>query len=189
MPEASADSECLACRGEVRVLEEQLRRRSEFSRSFAERNDRSFTSALGVLPLLDWGENRLRSLYAVSNHTCGCGRAVSFPTVLFTVQGRPLPLLDVANYGVQLRLHLHLLVPGSPMSWTAFTPFSGVFPLFGALRRYWGRFVWIRGQLVMMGYPARSQRHPHITHSMSLYIRSRIRGILRYAPLEVVGSL
>ena len=54
-------------------------------------------------------------------------------------------------HGLRLRLFLHLVIPGNPMSWSARTPFSGVFPLFGMPRRYWGRFVWIRGDLLFMG--------------------------------------
>ena len=185
MPESSEDQECLACQGEIRVLRELLRRRSESSRAFANRGDRGYESALGVLPLLDWSENRLRSMYSVGNHSCGCGRSVSMPIVLFTPSARQLPIADVRGQGVQLRLFLHLLLPGSPMSWVARAPFSGVFPLFGLLRRFWGRFVLIRGELSFLGFPPRSCRHVLVRHSLSLSVRSRHRGVLRYAPVDV----
>ena len=185
MPESSEDQECLACQGEIRVLRELLRRRSESSRAFANRGDRGYESALGVLPLLDWSENRLRSMYSVGNHSCGCGRSVSMPIVLFTPSARQLPIADVRGQGVQLRLFLHLLLPGSPMSWVARAPFSGVFPLFGLIRRFWGRFVLIRGELSFLGFPPRSCRHVLVRHSLSLSVRSRHRGVLRYAPLDV----
>ena len=185
MPESSEDQECLACQGEIRVLRELLRRRSESSRAFASRGDRGYESALGVLPLLDWSENRLRSMYSVGNHSCGCGRSVSMPIVLFTPSARQLPIADVRGQGVQLRLFLHLLLPGSPMSWVARAPFSGVFPLFGLIRRFWGRFVLIRGDLSFLGFPPRSCRHVLVRHSLSLSVRSRHRGVLRYAPLDV----
>ena len=189
LPERTSTRDCVACIGHLEMHREQLRMSGEHFARYAARNDRSFTSALGVLPLLDWGENRLRSLYAVTNHSCGCGVPLSLPTVLFTPQSRAMPLGDVAGYGVHLRLFLHLSLPGSPMSWSSSLSFSGVFPLFGALRRYWGRAVWITSDMTLMGFPARSSRQPQITHTTSLHVHPRIPNILRYAPIEVTSTL
>ena len=75
------------------------------------------------------------------------------------------------------------------MSWTASGRFSGVFPLFGMLRRYWGRVAWIHGGYTIMGFSARSNRSPHITHSFMLSVHSRRPRVLRYTPIEVVGHI
>ena len=179
---------CEACRVDVDVFVAQLQRRSESCRAFAERGDRGYESALGVLPTLDWSENRLRSVYTIANHSCACGRPLSLPVVLFTPQGRPIPIAQPRRQGVQLRLHLHLWLPGSPMSWVAQGPFSAVFPLFGLLRRYWGRFVQVRGSLSLAGHPPRAGRQPVVTHTLTVLTRSRHRGVLRHAPLEVVTT-
>ena len=189
MPEPGPENVCLACRAEVCTLLEQQQRRSVMSRDCAGRNDRSYNSALGVLPLLDWSESRLRTRLAFGNHTCGSGDRMCFPVSLFTPQGRPLPLRDVRHQGVRLRLFLHLLLPGNPMSWTASTTFSGVFPLFGMLRRFWGRTLWIRGGLVFMGFPPRSSRNPHVSHSLEVFAHSRFPQVLQYAPIEVTTTL
>ena len=189
MPASSIDGGCLACEGELQAFRAQQRRRDAMFAHYASRNDRQYVSALGVLPLLDGGENRLRCRYAIANHTCGCGHPTSFPVILFVPQSRAGPSMDVRLHGLRLRLFLHLVIPGNPMSWSARTPFSGVFPLFGMPRRYWGRFVWIRGDLLFMGYPPRTHRVPLVMHSLALHVAPRIPGTLRYAPLEVTSTV
>ena len=189
LPFSPESGECSACEGDVVALREFHRRRRRAYSNFASRNNRRYTSALGVLPLMDWSENRLRCLHGFGNHTCECGRPVSFQTVLFTPQGGTFPIENVRNVGIQLNVHLHMVAPGVPMSWSATSSFSGVFPLFGLLRRFWGRFVLIRGHFSIMGYPPRSTRNPLISHTLSLFVHSRHSRALRHAPLEMTGHV
>ena len=189
LPLTTGSGGCLACEAEMAVTAARRNRRNEWYAQYAERNDRTYTSSLGCLPLLDWNESRLRCRHPLVNHSCACSAPVSFPVVMFTTQGRAQSLLGVRSYGVQFRLHMHLLAPGISMSWTAAGSFSGVFPIFGALRRYWGRFVLIRGGYTLMGGPPRSNRVPRITHSFSIFVHSRRARVLRYAPIEVFGHI
>ena len=185
MPHTLSDESCKACRAEALSLIETQVRGEEAERAYAAQNSRDFVSARGLLPLLNWEDNRLRCQFPVANHSCGCGDPTSFPVILFTPQSRSTPLMNIRDYGVQLRLFFHLRVPGTPMSWSARTQFSGVFPLFGLLRRYWGRAIWIRGRVQFTGFPARSNRAPFVTHRLSLAVHSRHPNVLRHLPLDV----
>ena len=187
MPRIGEGGACRACGAESQSLVDFQRLCGETERAYAAQNSRNFVSAMGMLPLLDWSDNRLRCHFPVANHTCGCGDPTSFPVILFTPQSRSTPLMNIRDYGVQLRLFFHLRVPGTPMSWHARTSFSGVFPLFGLLRRYWGRVIWIRGHVTFTGFPARSNRAPMITHHLRLAVHSRHPNVLRYLPLDVLA--
>ena len=100
--------------------------------------------------------------------------------------GRPEIVQDSNQYGVRLRVTLHLMVPAFSISWVAEGFFEGVFPLFGNLRRYWGRAVGVSGRLMMEGRPSTARRSPVIRHNFVL--EARTRRALRYAPIEVTAT-
>ena len=179
--------ECLACRTHMWNEELALRERHTAYERYAERNDRAFESALGLVSPLDWGDQRLRLFHPVANHSCNLGRLTSLPPVLFTVHGRRLRLRNSPPSAVGLRLLLHITAPGLPISWTSQFPFSGVFPLFGDLRRYWGRAVAIVGTIYLQGYTASCRRAPLAHHHLTLRVCPRRRDVaLRHGPLEVI---
>ena len=94
---------------------------------------------------------------------------------------------DTQQYGIRLRLTLHLAVPSFPISWVSEGYLDGVFPLFGDLRRFWGRAVGIRGYFALLGRPASSRRTAEVRHQF--VVSARFRSSLRHAALEVVTTV
>ena len=106
---------------------------------------------------------------------------------MFTVHGNRLELRGNPPLGVGLRLLVHLAVPGPPISWTSQLPFLGVFPLFGELRRIWGRGMVISGTIYLQGHASGARRAPHATHHLTTEVCPRRRNPpLQHGPIEVI---
>ena len=184
-PDLSDTEACAACSASVRVEEIRCYRRGVRSAAFARRDRRIVGSSSG---LGDWaGGGRLLMQYPLAHHSCGCGHPLSLPATMFTPTGRPQIVEDPEEFGVRLRLTLHLLVPSFPISWVSEGSLDCVFPLFGGLRRYWGRAVGVRGRFMLDGRPFSSRRNPEVRHRLTL--SARVRRPLRYAAMEVVTTV
>ena len=187
-PNASASDACPGCTISERVEELRAQDRRNAWRDFANRNDRVNESALGLVSPFD-NDERARCRYAVVQHNCALGLPVSLPLVLFTPQGQPMTVDDPSSVGIQLRVFVHLVAPCVYMNWGTEARFRGVFPLFGELRRYWGRAVMLEGEMIISGQPSDNRRAPQIRHNLHLSAHSRRPGLLRYAPLSVRATV
>ena len=184
-PDLSDTDGCAACSASIRVEEIRCHRRGVRSAAFARRDRRIVGCSSG---LGDWAAGgRLVMQYPIAYHSCGCGHPLSLPATMFTPTGRIQTVEEPEEYGVRLRLTLHLLVPSFPISWVSEGSLDSVFPLFGGLRRFWGRAVGIRGRFVLDGRPFSSRRNPEVRHRLTL--SARVRRPLRYAAMEVVTSV
>ena len=143
-------------------------------------------TAPDVLPLLRPSAQGNRANLAVTVHSCVRGEFISFPVVLFAPSGKTMSLLGPRSYGVQLRVVLHIMIPlNLPVSWVGRTLLNAVFPLFGMLRRYWGRAMHLWGCVTLNGGPSSSRGHPSAYGDLRVRVCSRIPGVLRHCQVEV----
>ena len=133
---------------------------------------------------LDEGQERM--VFECHSHACVLGQTSRFPIVRFSTyrEGRVLPE-SAEHVGVHLRIHLHLAVPGgAPLRWMSTFTARLFFPLFGHLRRYWGRFLAIRAVFVVRGERV-SRGQPTRVSLFNVETRAVLRrpGFLSIAPM------
>ena len=81
MPERADDEVCVACSANQQTEEIRCRRRADAFDAYAIRNDWGFESADGLGPLT--GGDRLLMSYPLTFHSCGSGRPLSLPMLMF----------------------------------------------------------------------------------------------------------
>ena len=122
-------------------------------------------------------------------YSCASGGHLSIPRILFFPRHIPRDEFPSLNT-ITLRLHFHIIIPGEiPVRWQAATRFDGTFPIYGLLRRFWGRALRIRGVVVFSGErPARLRHVEAELHQTRVQARLRRAGLLRMAPLRAEAS-
>ena len=119
-------------------------------------------------------------------HVCVLGQAVRFPIVRFSSYCESRVLPDSADHvGIHLLLHLHLAVPGgAPMRWMTIFTARMFFPLFGHLRRYWGRFLAVRAVFMVRDERvSRGQPTQESIYGVKMRTVVRRAGFLSMAPV------
>ena len=117
-------------------------------------------------------------------HCCRQGRLMSTARIWY--YPRNLDRLgDPARSLIHFRLHFHLVIPGELVHrWSSSTSFDASFPLFGAVRRYWGRVLRVGGRVNFEG-ERRSRERRVATELEEVRVRAVVRrgGLLRMSEM------
>ena len=187
-PLPDAEGNCPACEAMLEGMREAIWEGRNCWRCMAMKQDRSPLMAGRAFRGVDT-TSRGGLVLDVNSHSCPLGDYMMFPRVLFAPQRRALRVRHLEWSRVRLGLTLHLGIPGGlPTRWTASTFVRMVFPLFGALRFYWGRAVLVSGEVTFSRGPSSSWGQVATQHMLRLGVVFREQGSLEYAPLVVTTT-
>ena len=134
-----------------------------------------------LVPGVSWPQESGGPIFIpIRHHSCSFGRFTSFVRTWYYPHN-VLRLHDPRFTLIHFRLHFHLVVPGELMHrWNSSTYFDATFPLFGAVRRFWGRAMRIAGHVFFMGERhTRSRRVETVLDDMIIGAEVRRPGLLR----------
>ena len=182
-PRPHEDGACPACELILEQVRESLREGRDGWGVMAQDSDRT---PIAAGPAFPWLATVSRGVLAlnVNSHSCPLGDFLPFPRVLFSNMRRVTAIRHLQAARIRFRLVVHLGIPGGlPVRWTARTFVRMVFPLFGAVRYFWGRALLVSGELTFSGGPAGSRAGVAVTGLLRLGVVYRHRGHLEHAPL------
>ena len=143
-----------------------------------------FHTANPALGLME-REGQGQLYFPLTSHSCPYGSLPHFPRAWFLPQGRAHLLPPSQPRGIQFRVTYHLGIPGDLLlPWRAQGFVRLVFPLFGALREFWGRAAEFSGEVTFRGRPSRSHARTAVTHNLLLRTPSNVQNLLTYFPIE-----
>ena len=184
-PRPHEDGACPACELILEQMRETLREGRDGWGLMAQGSDRTPMAAGPAFPSLATVSRGALALN-VNSHSCTLGDFLPFPRVLFSGHRRPPAIRHLHAARIRFRVVVHLGIPGGlPIRWTARTFVRMVFPLFGAVRYFWGRALLVSGELTFSGGPSGSRTGVDVSHMLRLGVEFRHRGHLEHAPLVV----
>ena len=134
-----------------------------------------------LIPGLAWPEEPFGPVFLPTRtHSCGFQGTLSIARTWYYPHN-VLRLRDPEHSIVHFRLHFHLAIPGElNHRWTSSAHFDATFPLFGALRRFWGRVLRIARTVFFMG-ERRTRTRRVVTDLGTMRVAAEIRrpGVLR----------
>ena len=178
----TAGGNCPGCEAAREELERSIvNGRQLWTRHSDDNTNHQRISADPLLPGLAWPENSHEPVFLPTRvHSCDYSRPLSLVRTWFYPH-HVLRLNDPAHSIIHFRLHFHLVIPGElNHKWNSSARFDATFPLFGALRRYWGRALRVRGTAFFMG-ERRSRTRRIVTDLSTIRVAAEVRrpGLLR----------
>ena len=183
-PMPHADGTCPCC--EIRADAERaraMRGRPDWRAACDMRSRRGYGGA--ALPMVE-SSNVVRRLHLdVGSHSCSYGDSVPFHLVRFIPQQRTLSIREGFLTRIHLRVTYHLGIPGNVgFQWYTRSFVRMVFPIFGALRVFWGRAVELFGEVTFSRRTDGSRSR--IVAQQNLQMRAVLEtpGRLEYAAID-----